>query len=289
MNNNNNSNNNNTSNTSGNNTNNTTSRSNNGYRGGGGRGYNNRRNNGGRGSGGRRSGNNNRNNERKEKGATEELKHHVFDCSTRKNIEACNETLKQVIIYVGKEYGKNADAIKYVAQHLEDPDLNKPDEISDAEAKNKMLWFEWQEKMKRWMDRQEGLETGKKKLYTLVWGQCTKLMQNEIEASNDYKDMDKKQDPIKLIKTIKGITYNFRDQKYLPGSMWRTYKNLFNTTQREDEDLKSYYDRFQNAVDVLENYGADIGALSKAYKEEFNSAIWKMIQTQLQTRICKKL
>ena len=212
-----------------NNSNNTASRPNGGFRGGGGRGTGGRRNNGGHGSGGRgsRNNNNNRSHERKQKGSTEELKHHVFDCSSRKIIEACNETLKQIIIYVGKEYGKNADAVKYVAQHLEEPDLHKPDAISDNDAKNKMKWFEWQEQMKRWMDRNEGLESGKKRLYTLVWGQCTKLMQNEIEACNGFEEMERQQDPISLIKTIKGITYNFRDQKYLPGSMWHAYEHLF--------------------------------------------------------------
>ena len=50
--------------------------------------------------------------------------------------------------------------------------------------------------------------------------------------------------------------------------MWRAYRNLFNTTQREDEDLKSFYDRFQGVVEVLENYGADIGGLSDMYKKE---------------------
>ena len=58
-------------------------------------------------------------------------------------------------------------------------------------------------------------------------------MQNEIEASTGFEEMGKKQDPIALIKTIKGLTYNLRDQKYLPGSMWCAYKNLFNLTQRE--------------------------------------------------------
>ena len=55
-------------------------------------------------------------------------------------------------------------------------------------------------------------------------------MQNELQASENYKEMNEKQDPISLIKAIKGITYSFRDQKCLPGSLWKAYRNLFNTT-----------------------------------------------------------
>jgi hypothetical protein len=215
-----------------------------------------------------RNSNNNHGITQKQKGATKDLGHHVFDCTSRKSIEACNETLKQIAIYVGKEYGKNADAIKYVVENLEDPDLNPVEDISVTDQKNSLMMFHWQEKVKQYMDREEGLESGKKKLYTLIWGQCTKLMKNELEATSNYQSMNMKQDPIALIKAIKGITYSFRDQKYLPGSLWHAYKNLFNTVQHEDEDLNDFYKRFQNAVKVLENFGGNIKNMTNLYKIE---------------------
>ena len=241
---------------------------------------NNRNNNssgGGRSS--NRSSNNNRSNrsnrsnnsERRTKGATEELGYNVFDCTSRKQIEACNETIKQIAIYVGKEYGKNADLIKFVVEHEKDPDLEEPEDITNEEQKNRLKMFKWQESVKRYLDRQEGLSTGKKKLYTLIWGQCTRVMQNELEAMSDYETMNEDQDPIKLLKNIKSITYNFRDQKYLSGSMWRAYKTLYNTNQKEEEDLKTYYDRFKNQVKVIENYGGTIGTDFNLYEQE---AVW---------------
>ena len=208
------------------------------------------------------------NSERRVKGATDELDYNVFDCTSRKQIEACNKTIKQIAIYVGKEYGKNADLVKYVVEHEEDPDLDEPDDISPEDQKNCLKMFKWQESVKRYLDREEGLKTGKKKLYTLIWGQCTKVMQNELEATSLYEEMDRNQDPIALLKTIKSITYNFRDQKYLPGSMWRAYKVLYNTTQREEEDLKSFYDRFNNQVKVIENYGGNIGTDFNLYQQD---------------------
>ena len=51
------------------------------------------------------------------------------------------------------------------------------------------------------MDREEDLESGKKKLYTLIWGQCTKLMKNELKAMSNYEDMNVKQDPIAFNKS----------------------------------------------------------------------------------------
>ena len=97
--------------------------------------------------------------------------------------------------------------------------------------------------MDKYIDKLDILETGKHKLYSLIWGQCTGQMQTELMACKDYQEFKEEEDPIALIKAIKGITYNFRDQKYLPGSLWKAYRNLFNTVQRDDEDLKKFYDR----------------------------------------------
>ena len=41
--------------------------------------------------------------------------------------------------------------------------------------------------------------------------------------------------------------------------MWRAYKAMFTVRQREEEDLRSYYEKFTNSQEVVENYGGTIG------------------------------
>ena len=167
---------------------------------------------------------------------------------------------------MGKEYGRSADLIKYVVEHGEDPDLDELQDISKEDQKNKLWFFWWQEETKEFMDWQERLSSGKKMLYTLIWGQCTKNMQNELETTAHFKKMKHEQDPIALISSIKAIMFSFRDQKYIIGSMWHAYKNVFTTIQREDEETKTFYDRFKNVIEVIETYGGDIGGMSDVYK-----------------------
>ena len=73
------------------------------------------------------------------KGACEELGYNVFDCTSRKQIEQCNETLKAMAIHVGSkgDHGKSASNIKCVIEQLKDPDLDPPTRLTDNEAKNK--------------------------------------------------------------------------------------------------------------------------------------------------------
>ena len=105
--------------------------------------------------------------------------------------------------------------------------------------------YKWQEKYKRYCNKIEEFNSGKKKLYTLLWGQCTQIMKNELQAVDEFEEMDDDQDPISLIKNIKKITNSFRDRKYVFGSMWYAQKQLYNCIQKEDEDIKKYYDRYK--------------------------------------------
>src|SRR5210317_2099234 len=100
----------------------------------------------------------------------------------------------------------------------------------------------------KYLEKKEGLSTGKKRLYTLNWGQCSKDLQNELMAMNAYEKMKSEQNPITLISLIKGVISSFRDQKYLPGNVWKAYRMFFNIIQKEDEDLKAYFDRFKNLI-----------------------------------------
>ena len=65
-------------------------------------------------------------------------------------------------------------------------------------------------------------------------------MKNELEAIANHAEMSREEDPIALIKNIKGVTHNFRDQQCATGSSWHAHKQLFTCTQREDEDIKDH-------------------------------------------------
>ena len=196
-------------------------RSNNGGRGSYGCG-----NNGGRGNGNNRgrgnsysrynnnnsnrnSNNNNSSKKKKEKGATEALGDAVFEYSTRRQIEQCNETIKKIATYIGKEYKECGAYVRYAIEQNEDPDLEKPDALTEEDQKDLNKVFEWQENMKSWMKRRDVYKNGKKQAYNLTWGQCTKMMQTELQGCDDYDNMNKTQDLMLLLKNIKEISYNF--------------------------------------------------------------------------------
>ena len=90
---------------------------------------------------GRNCNRNSNNNTPKEKGACESLDNNIFDCTLRKNIETCTKTLKQIIIYVGTEFGSYTEQIKYIVENFADPDLNKPTDITPTDRTDKLKMF----------------------------------------------------------------------------------------------------------------------------------------------------
>ena len=85
--------------------------------------------------------------------ATEILGYNIFNCISRKNIKVCVETFKQIVIYIGKEYGRNTDNIKYVVEHLENPYLEKPKNINKENQKNNIKIFKWKKQIIFWQRR----------------------------------------------------------------------------------------------------------------------------------------
>ena len=89
-------------------------------------------------------------------GAISEIE--VFDCASRKDIDRCADILKSIALYVGNNYGKNADLIKYVVEELEDPDLEdyKPKDIDTADQRDPLKMFVWKEEMKKYFEKKKG-------------------------------------------------------------------------------------------------------------------------------------
>ena len=57
-------------------------------------------------------------------------------------------------------------------------------------------------------------------LYSLlVWGQCSDIVQQRVEAMDTFGQMSTTGDGLMLLRAIKDITYNFQSQKYLLHSL----------------------------------------------------------------------
>jgi hypothetical protein len=79
-------------------------------------------------------------------------------------------------------------------------------DIDKLEATNKLIW---ENRIDGYVKRAMKLNDNCQKLYSLIWGQYTEYMRKNPEEVARYDMMRTSLDVVRLIKSIKGLTYKF--------------------------------------------------------------------------------
>ena len=95
--------------------------------------------------------------------------------------------------------------------------------------------------------------------YSLVWGQCTDLLRAKVEALNNYAQIKRDSHVLALLREIKGITFKFEDQCYVPHLLYQAYRSFYNLRQKPKDTNTQYLKQFNNTVDIIEQYGGSLG------------------------------
>ncbi len=70
-----------------------------------------------------------------------------------------------------------------------------------------------------------------KTVYSLVWGQCTDIMHQKIEALDDFKTMSRDGDGMALLRAVKNVSFNFQSQKYTPQALHESKRRFYVLSQ----------------------------------------------------------
>ena len=68
------------------------------------------------------------------------------------------------------------------------------------------------------------LDESVKSLYSLIWGQCSDVFRQKVDANKDFEDIASSGDGSKLVIILKRISFHFQSQKYLPYSIHEALK-----------------------------------------------------------------
>jgi hypothetical protein len=102
------------------------------------------------------------------------------------------------------------------------------------------------------------LNENMKTLYSLVWGQCTDIMRQKIEANDAFGNISATGDGLGLLTALKGVAYQFQGQKYLSHALHESMKRYYNCTQGKFVTTQAYLENFQNVIDVVVHSGGEI-------------------------------
>ena len=139
--------------------------------------------------------------------------------------------------------------ISIAVQTLQKPKFALPPNLTtDALDAEKELW---KDAIKQVGKRLNYLDENIKTVYAIVWGKCTDIMQQKLEASDEYNEVWESGDGLRLLSMIKDITYVFQTQKYTGQSAFEAKKKFMNHVQGRTMTVKEHLTSFNNLVDVI--------------------------------------
>ena len=94
-------------------------------------------------------------------------------------------------------------------------------------------------------------EDNKMKLYSLIWGQCSKTTQSKLETHIDYQQCKKDYDSLKLIKIIKEFVFKSDDQQYKYKAEDQVKRSYYNLRQTNTMSCQEYFEKVRNIIEVI--------------------------------------
>ena len=201
------------------------------------------------------------------------LKECTFDYSEDPQSRRYLQNVELLIGYVGSNFNRHNLQFQ---QALEDLELKDPDKPArPAEDADAITVEEWKMAHKAREDKLILYENFRAALYSLIWGQCTPLMKDKLQAKAKFADVKKTRDGLALLALIKETTFTFDSGRiYKLVGRDKLKEDFYCLRRRNNQSIHSYYEVFRAKVKVLKEagvklYDADlVPVVAAAHKRE---------------------
>ena len=163
---------------------------------------------------------------------------------------------REIAGYAGRE-SKLGDDVRRAIETLTVPTFAAPSK--PAAGADKYDEMEYGLALKQVLYQRHMLDANLKNLWSIVWGQCTEVMQAKLKADDAFDGLKANSDSLGLIKVIKQLSYNSESQKYELQLLYEATKQFYNCRQEPRMTAQIYLERFNNALDVVEYCGGTVG------------------------------
>jgi hypothetical protein len=214
------------------------------------------------------------------------LKECVFNCEDEKQANVFEVNIKKLSTYAATKYEMGA-IIMTMIDELTDPKMMRPAPYAGSDPIEMKIYELW---IAQYIHNQQKLENECKKLYAVILGQCTNYMSAKLKALPTFKEVHTEKDPVKFLKSIKGLTFKFDSEREYEMSLVKALNKLYCIYQTKEMSNTHFLDKFNNLVDVIEHYGGTVGVhkkitsntLAKHTDGIFDEVNWKLAYTGAQ-------
>jgi hypothetical protein len=203
-------------------------------------------------------------------GSCEELANCIFDCEDSKQSGSFEATMDLLANYVGAKY-EHGGEIRNLIKNLAPIIIPEPADLPTVPAPTATQTKIWELKIAAYVKKEDKIADNVRKLYSLVWGQCTDYMKSKLETVSTFQNISDTQDALGLLKEIKGFTYKFENEKYPAQSLVEATDKLHRLFQGKEMTNSQFLEKFKSMVAVIEHYGGSVGMHPKIEQHEIAS------------------
>ncbi len=122
--------------------------------------------------------------------------------------------------------------------------------------------------LKSLAERETDLNQNLTILWATIMGQCTPALQEEVHGDPDYLSKSSTFDSVWLLQSLQKITAGVNKTTNKYHSAFKATKKFYSTQQTSNEGIDEFYNRFDNAKDLVGLFNADIVDLSSLLAAE---------------------
>ena len=114
------------------------------------------------------------------------------------------------------------------------------------------------EQARQYIKDSRSLEPSLASLYNVVWGQCSRLLQNKLKSSNKYNEFDNNCDVASLLTEIKKLSSKLEENTSAYDALRESKVKFYRYQQSEEETLADHMRNFKDLVSSVKYHGGDI-------------------------------
>jgi hypothetical protein len=133
-------------------------------------------------------------------GRCNDLKGHVYDSIDARQADQYTKTTREIAEFIGRTYKFGMDTCLLI-KNMQLLGISQPnDSPEDATRTDIRIW---EKNVNDYVKRKMILSENIKTAYSLIWGQCSDVMRQKVEAYPGYLSVSQNGDAIELLKIIK--------------------------------------------------------------------------------------
>jgi hypothetical protein len=179
----------------------------------------------------------------------------TFELNNREAVHQFTETVKAIADYVGQEYTHGGE-IRYMVENFADYNFQRPANPEDDEDPYELE--SWKKQLDLYWKRRGIYQDNKMKLYSLIWGQSSKITQSKVETHQNFAECKASYDSLGLLKIIREFVFKSDDRQYKYKAEDMAKRAYYNLRQTPEMTCQEYFERVQNIVEVIKSLGGSL-------------------------------